>query len=94
MPDSVATLVFKYNPYLSLTGWVNTIERFNQVIRRVATREQVLLIDVEAALAGQHALFRDYVHFTPGGHETMAKVLYQGLMPALTRRPVHDMVMR
>ena len=92
MPDSVATLVFKYNSYLSLTGWVNTIERFNQVIRRVAEREQVLLIDVEAALAGQHDLFRDYVHFTPVGHEMMAKVLYRGLMQSLTRRPAHDLV--
>jgi hypothetical protein len=79
-PDSVTTLVFKYNIYLSLTGWVETIERFNNILRHIAAEEGILLIDVEKEIAGRHDYFRDFVHFTPPGHAAVASVIQRPLV--------------
>jgi hypothetical protein len=79
-PDSVVTLVFKYNIYLSLVGWVETIERFNRILRRIAAEEEVMLIDLENEISGHHDYFRDFVHFTPLGHSSVAKVIHQTLV--------------
>ena len=79
-PDSVTTLVFKYNIYLSLTGWVETIERFNNILRHIAVKEGIVLIDVEKEIAGRHDYFRDFVHFTPPGHAAVASVIQRPLV--------------
>jgi hypothetical protein len=79
-PDSVTTLVFKYNIYLSLTGWVETIERFNNILRHIAAEEGIVLIDVEKEIAGRHDYFRDFVHFTPLGHAAVASVIQRPLV--------------
>ncbi len=72
-PESVVTLVFQYNIYLSLVGWVTTIERFKNILRQIAAEESIVLIDIENEVAGHHGYFRDYVHFTPLGHSVVAE---------------------
>jgi hypothetical protein len=80
VPDSVATFVFKYNIYLSLTGWIETIERFNAILRRIAAEERILLIDIEREIAGRHDDFRDFVHFAPSGHSAVAGIIHRALV--------------
>ncbi|MBI4000231.1 MAG: hypothetical protein HY348_00405 [Nitrospira defluvii] len=80
IPDEVPGLLFRYNVYLSLEGWISTIERFNAILRRIAEEEHLVLIDLEGQLAGHGEYFRDFVHFTPEGHAVMARAIYTALV--------------
>lgn len=79
-PYDVVTGIFQYNSYLSLEGWVTTIERFNDIIRQVGAREGVFVVDLELDIAGHAEYFRDFVHFTPKGHAAVAAVLAHRLL--------------
>lgn len=80
IPQDIALGLFKYSSVLSVEGWVASVEQLNAVVRRVANEERVLLIDVERAVAGHHEYFRDFVHFTPAGHEAVAKAMGTALL--------------
>jgi hypothetical protein len=80
IPQDIAISLFKYSSLLSVEGWVASVERFNAVVKRVAIEEEILLIDVESAVADRPEYFRDFVHFTPAGHEAVAKTMSKALM--------------
>lgn len=80
MPLGVRNGVFRYNQELSMDGWVRTIERYNRVMARVAAETGAGLVDVNAALGGKDAYFRDFVHFTPEGHKIVADTLAAALL--------------
>ncbi|NOS78343.1 MAG: hypothetical protein HOP35_10390 [Nitrospira sp.] len=80
IPQDIALGLFKYSSVLSVEGWVASVEQFNVAVKRVATEERVLLIDVESAVAGHPEFFRDFVHFTPAGHEAVAKAMGMALL--------------
>ena len=80
IPQDIALGLFKYSSVLSVEGWVASVEQFNATVRRVAIEERVLLIDVESAVAGHPEFFRDFVHFTPAGHEAVAKAMSVALL--------------
>ena len=71
----------RYNPFLSRRGWLDSIDRLNQEIRAVAQAEQLPLIDLAAAVAGDANAFRDFSHFTTLGHQRIAATLARGLQP-------------
>ena len=79
IPREVTDLLFRYNVYLSISGWFDTITRFNQILKRIATEQHIRLVDLDAALSGHPGYFRDFVHFTPEGHQKVAETLYIGL---------------
>lgn len=79
-PYNVVTGIFRYNSYLSLEGWVTTVERFNDIIRQIGAREGILVVDLEREIAGNSEYFRDFVHFTPKGHEAVAVVMSRRLL--------------
>lgn len=54
-------------------------EQANDVIRKVAADEHVVLIDVDHALSGQRGLFADLFHFNDAGAAKMAAVLAEQL---------------
>jgi len=80
IPQDIALGLFKYSSVLSVEGWVASVEQFNAAVKRVAVEERVLLIDVEYAVAGHPEYFRDFVHFTPAGHEAVAKAMAVALL--------------
>ncbi len=80
IPEEIALGLFKYSSFLSVEGWVASIERLNAVMKRVAAQEGVMLIDVESAVAGRPQYFRDFVHFTPEGHEAVAQTMRTALV--------------
>ena len=59
---------------------MSTVERFNDIIRQVGAREGVLVVELEGEIAGHADYFRDFVHFTPKGHEAVAAVLSRRLL--------------
>lgn len=85
-PQEYELNLLRFNVFLSLRGWLDSVERFNAVLRAIAEREQLQLIDVSAALSGRSELFRDMWHFTKEGHAEVANLLADGLTraPALT----------
>lgn len=73
-PLAVKSFLFSYNIYLSPKGWATTIDGFNDIIREVAQREKVGLIDAYKELAGNKEYFVDFVHFSPFGHEKLGRI--------------------
>ncbi len=91
-PQEIAMFLFKYSSFLSVEGWVASVERLNTVVKRVATDEGVMLIDVASAVADHPEYFRDFVHFTPAGHEAVARTMRDALMELEREEPVPSAV--
>lgn len=79
VPNEVSDLLFRYNVYLSLSGWFDTISRFNHILKRIADEQHIPLVDIDAAVSGHSEYFRDFVHFTPEGHQRVAETIFAEL---------------
>lgn len=84
-PEPLPSHVFRFNLRVSRTGWHATIERWNEVLRRVAREEGLALVDAEASLLGRTPDFVDFVHFSATGHEALALLLADELADELAR---------
>ena len=58
---------------------VETFNRLDAIVRKVATKKNAFLIDASAHLSGKDWAFDDHVHFVPKGSEAMAKFLAERL---------------
>lgn len=60
------------------------LEGFNDLIRRVAKREHLILIDAAQAFSSldRGRLLWDHMHMQPEGYELLAEVIYDGLVTA------------
>ncbi len=65
--------MLRFNEFLALEGWLDSVERFNAVLRRIASAEHVPLIDLAGSVAGRAQLFRDMWHLTQPGHVEVAR---------------------
>ena len=86
MPASERTNFVKYYAYLSADGWINTIERYNNVLREISKESKVPLIDLSQSVNGASELFIDFVHFNEAGHEKVAKIIAQELDSIVTNQ--------
>jgi lysophospholipase L1-like esterase len=77
--DDAVTSIFRYNPHLSLEGWIDAIERINALVRRVGAEQDVLVVEIGEALGGRSELFVDFVHFTAAGHAAVAEIIAAAL---------------
>ncbi len=68
---AVSALV--YMPFMSLDGLLDAYQRYNVVIRNVATQTGALLIDGENDVPGDAVHFADSVHFSDQGSAAMAR---------------------
>ena len=68
---AVSALV--YMPFMSLDGLIDAYQRYNVVIRNVASETHALLIDGENDIPGDAAHFVDSVHFSDKGSAAMAR---------------------
>lgn len=93
-PHDIALGLFKYSSFLSVEGWVTSVERLNAVVRQVAAQEGIMLIDVEGAVAGRPEFFRDFIHFTPAGHEAVARTMRDALIKLEREKPALSAVQR
>lgn len=87
-PLDVAMSVLKFNDQLSYRGWQDAVRSFNDTIRRVAERRNVVLIDVAEAMSGHREYFRDFFHFSEKGHSHLADVVgsNEALVSALAKQ--------
>ncbi len=86
VPREVTDFLFRYNVYLSLSGWFEAIDRFNQILKRVADEQHIRLIDLDRVLSGHPEYFRDFVHFTPEGHQKVAETIFAALQTDSPKR--------
>jgi lysophospholipase L1-like esterase len=54
---------------------VETFDRLDAIVRKVAAEKKALLIDASALLSGKAWAFEDHVHFVPKGSEAMAQLI-------------------
>lgn len=76
VPDSISGFLFRYNMYLSVIGWLDAVDRFNDVLRRIAAKEHIRIVELDMVLSGREEYFRDFVHFTPEGHARVAQAIF------------------
>jgi lysophospholipase L1-like esterase len=62
------------------------VDLYNDVTRRVAAENQVLLIDLARELPRNSAYYYDFLHFTGPGAEAVAGIVDRELSPWLARR--------
>lgn len=82
--------LLRFNMHLSVEGWVNTVARFNRVLRRVAEEAGVPLVDLARVVGGQSQHFRDYLHLTASGHQIVAGAIADVLGPKVQVLQVED----
>jgi len=87
-PESVKNFLLRYNIYLSIPGWFKTIDKFNEDIRQIGKEQHVPVIDLSRDLSGKSVYFRDFVHFTPEGHQWIAQYIAKEL---LEKRSNHEL---
>ncbi|MEX0938451.1 MAG: SGNH/GDSL hydrolase family protein [Pirellulales bacterium] len=68
-----------------LLKW-RTLELYNDVTRRVAAENHLLLIDVARAMPKDSRLYADYIHYSPAGAAKLAEIVARGLESELTAR--------
>lgn len=80
-PEDLPPHVFRFNLRVSRRGWHDTIDRWNDLLRRVAAEEGAPLVDVAGALLGRSDRFVDFVHFASAGHGEVSRLLAEALAP-------------
>lgn len=71
-----------YMPFLTPAGLLAGYSEYNRVIRAVAERTGVVLVEGEAAIPGDPEHFADSVHFRDPGNALQARRVLQGLLGA------------
>jgi hypothetical protein len=87
VPEEFELNLLRFNVYLSTTGWLDSVERFNAVIRRVAGEKGVEVVDLAGELSGRRELFRDMWHLKEPGHRIAATAVSRVLakLPVIAR---------
>ncbi|MEF8730591.1 MAG: SGNH/GDSL hydrolase family protein [Candidatus Accumulibacter meliphilus] len=68
-----------YMPYIYLPDLIKLRDSYNAVIREVAHKYGVILVDTEDSIPGTPAYYADAIHFTPAGSKAMAKAVTSSL---------------
>ena len=68
-----AQTLFHSLPYMELKDIVTVIQSYNDVIRELGERENVIVIETESEIAGTQEMFFDSVHFTDEGSKRLGR---------------------
>jgi len=74
-----AKCAFFYMPYLNLEDLLYGYEKYNMIIKKVAQKTSVSLIEGEMEIPGDNIHFADFIHFTDEGCRLMANRVSNGL---------------
>jgi lysophospholipase L1-like esterase len=75
---------------ITYTDFKGAFDRFNQTIREVGARNQVLVVDLAQEIPQEKEYMSDVAHFTPAGSRLVAQRIVAGLRPlvsSLNKRP-------
>lgn len=91
-PEDIWLPMFRYNMYLSLTGWSATIDELNGRIEAYAKDRGYVLADLAAVTASRTECFTDVAHFSEHGHRLVAPVLAEAVRAAGAPDPAQAVV--
>ena len=77
---SATSSAFVYMPFVTPPLVIESVERYNQIVREVARETGALLIEGENDIPGDPLHFTDTVHFTDAGSKAMAERVARALM--------------
>ena len=69
-----------HNNIQEITTFIDVYSEFNQIIRNVTLKENVVLIDLEKELPKKAKIFYDTVHVTKEGSILQAKIIAQNFI--------------
>ena len=72
-----------YGPRQTGKMYWDVLEAYNDVTRKVAKDQGVLLVDLAREMPKSSRYFYDFIHFTPQGAHVVADILYESLCPVL-----------
>ena len=78
------------NKELEPTGWIDTVERWNRMIKQYAADNHIGLIDLAEVIHGKPEYFRDAHHFNKLGHAKVAGVIAKYLKSVIESKGVAD----
>jgi hypothetical protein len=85
MPFSKRTEFVKYGAYLSAEGWVNMVSHYNKLLKQIAIKKDVPLIELDRTLNGQQEFFIDFFHFNSQGHIKVATFIGRELKTIISQ---------
>jgi hypothetical protein len=62
------------------------VELYNDTVRQVGEKEQVLVIDLARQMPRDSAYYYDYLHYTEAGADQVAEIVYRDLRPFLSKQ--------
>lgn len=68
-----------YMPYMSVEGLLDGFDEYNRVVREVAEKHSVILVDAATAIPGDGEHFVDSVHLSDAGAGLLAELVADGL---------------
>ena len=72
-----------YGPRQTGKMYWDVLEAYNDVTRKVAKDQGVLLVDLAREMPKSSRYFYDFIHFSPQGAHVVADILYESLCPVL-----------
>jgi len=89
---TLAQTALAHNPSLSLAGLSDAYARYNEAIRRVATRNRVMLVDLDRIVPKRSDYFVDAVHLSDRGHRLVGEAVARAVIDedkqaSRTKRP-------
>ena len=75
-----------YGPRQSGKMYWDVVEAYNNVTREVGRDEKILVIDLAREMPKSSRYFYDFVHYTPEGARTIARILDHALCPEMKAR--------
>jgi len=69
-----------YMPHISITNMIKGYEQYNTVIRKVARKNKVVLVDVADKIPPDGTHYNDSVHFREAGSREMAKYVISKIL--------------
>jgi hypothetical protein len=78
---------------ITYADFKEAFDRFNQAIREVGARNQVLVVDLAREIPQEKAYMSDVAHYTPAGSRLVAQKVAAALRPLLAtlgKRPTAD----
>ena len=69
-----------YMPYISVQDYSASFKRYNQIIREVAEKKRVLIVENENSIPGDSQHFNDSVHFKDLGSQLQADRIVSALI--------------
>lgn len=79
IPYNTRQFILKRQNKYTVDAWLEAIDRANELLREYASKENIVLVDLDKSLSGKKAVFKDLVHLNAKGHKLVAESIREQL---------------